>query len=78
MKYCNKCGRTLPESAFQKDVSRPDGLQFYCRECCNNYYRARVGGLPALLSRFTDKELASEVARRQRKTLNAAAPRKTS
>lgn len=69
MKYCNQCGRTLPESEFQKDVSRPDGLQFYCRRCCNNHYRSKVGGLPVLLRRFTDRELTDEIQRRQRLAL---------
>lgn len=65
MKYCNKCHRLLPETQFQADHSRPDGLQFYCRSCRNRAYRDKVGGLPTLLARFTDGELEGEVERRR-------------
>lgn len=37
MKLCTKCKETKPETAFGKDRSRPDGLQHYCRTCCNAY-----------------------------------------
>lgn len=38
-KYCKRCDRDLPLSAFGTDRKRPDGLNFYCKECCRNYER---------------------------------------
>ncbi len=35
MKTCTKCNQPLPLAAFQRNRSRPDGLQSYCRECMN-------------------------------------------
>jgi len=32
-KECAKCLQTLPNNAFNKDNSKSDGLQSYCREC---------------------------------------------
>ena len=32
-KLCKRCGRELPLDAFNKQTSRPDGLQANCREC---------------------------------------------
>jgi len=33
MKTCSKCGLEKDESEFNKDRSRKDGLQCWCREC---------------------------------------------
>lgn len=35
MKTCSKCKQTKPLTEFQKDRSRLDGLQRYCRSCSN-------------------------------------------
>ena len=32
-KYCPRCGEYKPVAAFQKNASRSDGLQGWCREC---------------------------------------------
>ena len=32
-KVCNKCGRELPVSEFNKCSGSKDGLQWYCRDC---------------------------------------------
>jgi hypothetical protein len=32
-KRCPDCGETKPVSAFNRNGSRPDGLQFYCKSC---------------------------------------------
>ena len=32
-KRCPDCGLTKPVEAFSKNAARPDGLQFYCKEC---------------------------------------------
>ena len=32
-KYCAKCNKTLPHSAFYKNKRRKDGLQTYCKPC---------------------------------------------
>ena len=42
-KICTKCGRELPLSEFNKDKSRKDGLQCWCKSCKKQYgkqYRA--------------------------------------
>lgn len=36
-KKCSKCGRELPLSEFNKDKSRKDGLQSYCKSCQKQY-----------------------------------------
>ena len=41
MKLCNKCKTEKPLSGFQKNVTYPDGLQPWCRECFNAYSRDR-------------------------------------
>jgi hypothetical protein len=32
-KRCPDCGLTKPAEAFSRNAARPDGLQFYCKEC---------------------------------------------
>ena len=42
-KICTKCGRELPLECFDKNKSRKDGLQNWCKECisqCNKQYKA--------------------------------------
>lgn len=39
-KKCNKCGRTLPVTDFNKCKSNKDGLQYHCRECHKEMMRA--------------------------------------
>jgi len=34
-KYCKRCDTTKPITEFSIDRKRPDGLNFYCKECCN-------------------------------------------
>ena len=33
MKLCSGCKQELPESGFNKDACKPDGLQTQCRDC---------------------------------------------
>src|SRR4051812_18423570 len=33
MKRCPDCRQLKPASAFSRNSARPDGLQFYCKEC---------------------------------------------
>lgn len=42
-KYCYKCEQELHVSNFTKNKSRPDGLQNHCRDCHNEYRRAKYG-----------------------------------
>lgn len=35
MKTCSKCKQTKPLTEFQKDRSRRDGVQRYCKACSN-------------------------------------------
>lgn len=39
MKICNKCKSKLNESQFNKNKSRKDGLQNYCRDCEKTKHR---------------------------------------
>jgi hypothetical protein len=32
-KTCPDCGETKPVTSFNRNASRPDGLQFYCKSC---------------------------------------------
>ena len=32
-KRCKDCGNVKPAEAFSRNAARPDGLQFYCKEC---------------------------------------------
>jgi len=32
-KRCPDCGLTKPVAAFSKNAARPDGLQYYCKDC---------------------------------------------
>ena len=46
-KYCAKCDKTLPHSAFYKNKRRKDGLQTYCKPCMKvtnqvNYKKKKV------------------------------------
>lgn len=34
-KFCKRCGQNKPLNAFNRSKNRPDGLDFYCRECSN-------------------------------------------
>lgn len=40
MKRCNKCGRELDESEFNKDSAAKDGLKTLCKSCCKAYKQA--------------------------------------
>lgn len=33
IKYCPKCGRSLPLTAFNRCTASRDGLQALCRDC---------------------------------------------
>ena len=37
-KRCSKCGDTKPISMFHKNRTRPDGLDYWCKECRKQYY----------------------------------------
>jgi hypothetical protein len=40
-KFCPKCEKVLPFSAFYKDKSRPDGHSGYCKNDVKAYQRER-------------------------------------
>lgn len=39
MKWCSRCEDFHPKSAFSKDRTRNDGLQSWCKEAKNSYYK---------------------------------------
>ena len=61
LKTCRKCKRQLPAEAFYKDISRPDGLSFYCREC---HKRLAGRATEPRLRSATDEQLLNECRRR--------------
>ena len=40
MKKCNKCGRILPLTEFNKSKASKDGLQYHCRDCHHEAMRS--------------------------------------
>lgn len=44
-KNCPRCERCLSVAAFDKNRTRPDGLQTYCRNCKRVYVTPKVGRL---------------------------------
>lgn len=40
-KFCSRCKRELPVSAFYKSTKSADGLQSYCIECSRQAYKER-------------------------------------
>lgn len=49
-KYCNKCAKSKPHSAFNSSSKTRTGLMDHCRECVQEWYEARG----ALLRRSRD------------------------
>lgn len=41
LKYCSNCDETKAAEEFAKDKRHTDGLQTYCRECCNLLRRTK-------------------------------------
>jgi len=41
LKYCSNCDETKTAEEFAKDKRHSDGLQTYCRECCNLLRRTK-------------------------------------
>lgn len=39
MPECTKCLEHLPREAFYRDVSKPDGITYDCRECRKKHQR---------------------------------------
>lgn len=39
MKKCNVCGVNKPQNEFYKDKSKPDGLEYKCKECSKSNAR---------------------------------------
>jgi len=80
MKYCIKCGTSKDESAFNRCVSRADGLQTQCRECklayMRQYAESEHGKLKSKQYHAANKESRNAQSRKYRKVnaekLNAA------
>jgi hypothetical protein len=71
MKQCYKCNRSLPESTFQKDKSRCDGLSNVCKECKAVRDRLReISGKRKEYYRLRDKERAKNGISKQYRSKN--------
>lgn len=64
VKHCKRCGRTLPLSAFGRNVRNTDGLQTYCIECNRAHWRAQHGSLARIFRTLSDDVLLAEMERR--------------
>ena len=71
MKECTKCHRMLDESEFYISRKAKDGLQSYCKQCKNEYYKERTGGGKSRkvftnpgLAPFTPRQLMDELKAR--------------
>lgn len=40
-KRCAECGKRKPSTEFNRNTSKPDGLQHCCRQCSSDYNRRR-------------------------------------
>jgi len=40
MKKCSKCNKTKDLNSFGKNKKAKDNLNYYCKECINNYYKS--------------------------------------
>lgn len=47
MKTCPKCKQTLPNSEFNRNKARPDGLNTHCKKCASAYVVAAHKKKPA-------------------------------
>jgi hypothetical protein len=57
MKTCTKCGESKPLSKYGKHRRRKDGLNSYCRACCNTYIRRTRDKRREQWSSYTDEEI---------------------
>ena len=58
-KQCAKCKEIKPTNKFNKNKSRPDGLQRHCRQCAKKYYKNHTWeryGKKAIVISFKDRE----------------------
>lgn len=53
MALCNKCNRELPDTAFYRCKSRPNGLQSRCKECQDIARKERYANDPE----FREKQI---------------------
>jgi hypothetical protein len=59
VKKCSKCGEVKSLSAFGRDKSKKDGLNSWCKECCNvrnrAWNKANPGALASAQKRYYEK-----------------------
>lgn len=53
MKKCSRCGNFCALTEFNRNRSRPDGLQTYCRDCCKIANREYRRANPSLFVEYT-------------------------
>jgi hypothetical protein len=55
MKTCSACRRELPRTEYHRDASRPDGLEYRCKDCVSSGNRPKHP-VPLARRRLTDME----------------------
>jgi hypothetical protein len=51
-KTCSACQRTLRRDSFGCNLSAPDGLSWYCRECANEKQREWKAANPDKIAKW--------------------------
>lgn len=72
VKFCKRCDKTKSIDCFSKSKNRPDGRNFYCKECCHNAFMARYSrDSENILQRNRERDkLNPEKSKRYRKKWN--------
>ncbi len=65
-KTCIKCKRNLPVTCFSKHKREKDGLQWWCKECVNEYDKTYVEKPDALETKRLYRVSAKNKARQKR------------
>ena len=75
MKTCDSCKRTLKLEEFNRNKSRPDGLQTKCRTCSRAYYREYYRNSPKeKLRLYKNNDAALAILRQEIRDLKESKP----
>jgi hypothetical protein len=67
-KDCYKCGRSLDESEFHRNISRADGLNDACKTCTRAAAKERYWRDPAAARERSRRSVMAVIARRRERT----------